>query len=394
MGPKKFRNYLDIDKHIEGNEERLESLRDILENGTFMPKPVGYKDIDITFKEWVENSVKMQDEKGGAFPIMSLYTTQRFSEYTQTWKYTDDNGNIILNFLTIKRESNPQFGTILGGAWNVPGNKYYFLAKKKVLDDNGSESYLVLRGRQPKPVDLKYTLSIFTTKFEYLNTFNTILNTKFSDRQEYIFPNGYAMPMVLENISDSSQYNINDRQFYSQSCEIKTLAYILNEDDFKLEEFPLKKKNGALNLPTKKRATVEIEDCESHNPYYHQPLVLTVVIPPCEKSVTFTIDCAFVADEVDLGKNVLNNYKVYVNGELRPVKDKLFKRVENGDEIKIVVGRRHYDEDAIIKFIGHNPDVIFDENKDNPQFQDEITQFGEEYTYYIDSNNNEEKQEK
>ena len=59
MGPKKFRNYLDIDKHIEGNEERLESLRDILENGTFMPKPVGYKDIDITFKEWVENSVKI-----------------------------------------------------------------------------------------------------------------------------------------------------------------------------------------------------------------------------------------------------------------------------------------------------------------------------------------------
>ena len=72
------------------------------------------------------------------------------------------------------------------------------------------------------------------------------------------------MPMVLENISDSSQYNINDRQFYSQSCEIKTLAYILNEDDFKLEEFPLKKKIGALNLPTKKRATVEIEDCETH----------------------------------------------------------------------------------------------------------------------------------
>ena len=49
MGPKKFRNYLDIDKHIEGDEERLESLRDILENGTFMPKPVGYKDIEKNF---------------------------------------------------------------------------------------------------------------------------------------------------------------------------------------------------------------------------------------------------------------------------------------------------------------------------------------------------------
>ena len=64
MGPKKFRNYLDINKHIEGNEERLESLRDILENGTFIPKPVGYKDIDMAFKEWAENTVKMQDEKG------------------------------------------------------------------------------------------------------------------------------------------------------------------------------------------------------------------------------------------------------------------------------------------------------------------------------------------
>ena len=387
MTPKRYRNNLDIGKHIEGNEERLELLRDIMNNGTFKPKPVGYKDIDMSFKEWAENTVKMQDEKGLAFPVMSLYTTQRFSEYTQTWKYTDDNGNIILNFLTIKRESNPQHGTILGGGWTIPGDKYYFLARKKVLDDNGSESYLDLKARQPKPVDLTYTLSVFTTKFEHLNTFNTILNSKFSDRQEYIFPNGYAMPMTLENISDSSQYNINDRQFYSQSCEIKTMAYIFNEDDFIMEEIPLKKKVGMLNMPSKKKAVVEIEECEPYNPYYHQPIILTLNFPPCAKKAEFIIDSTFIATSVDLGTNTLNNYKVFVNGSLRSGK-LLNERVEKGDEIKVVVYRRRYDQEATLVFHGYNPDIVFDESKDNPVFPDEEEQWGIEYVPPIGTEDN------
>lgn len=387
MRPKKYRNYLDIDKHIEGNEERLELLHDIMDKGAFKPKPIGYKDIDMAFKEWVSNTFKMSDDNGSPFPVMSLYTTQRFSEYSQTWRYTDDNGNIILNFLTIKRESNPQHGTILGGDWNIPGDRYYFLARKKVLDDNGSESFLDLKARQPKPVDLMYTVSVFTTKFEYLNKFNTILNTKFIDRQEYIFPNGYAIPMVVDNLSDSSQYNINDRQFYSQSAQIKTMAYIFNEDDFIMEEIPLKRKADIVSMPLRKKASVEIEDCDKHDPFYKQPIVLTMSFPKCKAEVTFNIDCAFTMVEADLGNNTLNNYKVWVNDE--PRTERPLEKIENGDKITIRIGRRRYNEEAILKLYGYNPDVMFDENKDNPVFDDENSQNGLEYEITFGDNHEE-----
>lgn len=384
MRPKKYRNYLDIGKHVEGNEERLELLHGIMDKGAFMPKAVGYKDIDMSFKEWANNVLKMQDENGGVFPVMSLYTTQRFSEYTQTWKYTDDNGNIVLNFLTVKRDSNPQHGTILGGGWNIPGDKYYFVARKKVLDDNGSESFLDLKARQPKPVDLSYTLSVFATKFEYLNSFNNRINTIFTDRQEYLWPNGHAMPMILENISDSSQYNINDRQFYSQSCQIKVLAYIYNEDDFILEEIPLKRNVDIMNMPNKKKAVAEIEECEKYDPYYHQPIILTMTFPKCVNAIEFTIDCAFVTETVELGKNTLNNYKVSINGEQH--KERPLSRIESGDTISVKIVRRKYDEDAVLKFIGYNPDKIFNEEKDNLSFDDENEQYGIEYDISQENN--------
>lgn len=385
IGPKKFRNHLDIDKHIEGNEERIELIHKITDKNTFLPKPVGYKDIDAAFKEWVSEKIKMADENGFAFPTMSLYTTQRFSEYSQTWKYTDSNGNLLLNFFTVKRDNNPQHGSILGGGWNVPGNKYYFLYRKKVMDDNGTESFLDIKARQPIPVDLSYTLSIFATKFEHLNAFNTFIQDRFKDRQDYIFPNGYAMPMTLEDITDSSQYNINDRQFYSQSCTIKVMAYIFKQDDFIMEEIPMKRKINILSMPQKKHASVEIEDCPStDSSYYYQTVVLTMTFPKCVSEAKFSIDSDFVLDNVEL-TNALNNFKVWIDDEMVTDRNKLsFAKNQN---LKFKIGRRHINEEAVLKLIGHNPNIVFDENKDNDAiFSDEQNQNDFEYTYSAENN--------
>ena len=109
--PKKYLNFLDIKEHSEGNERRYESLKNIMENSTFLPKPVEYKDIDAAFKDWVDNSLKIS-YKEKILPTMVLYSNQRFTEYSQTWKYVDENKNLILNFKTITRENNPQYGKI------------------------------------------------------------------------------------------------------------------------------------------------------------------------------------------------------------------------------------------------------------------------------------------
>ena len=62
----------------------LEELKD----GTPFPNPLTYEDIDREFKKWVENSLEMSYE-GKKLPTMTLFSNQRFSEYMQSWKFTD-----------------------------------------------------------------------------------------------------------------------------------------------------------------------------------------------------------------------------------------------------------------------------------------------------------------
>ena len=126
-----------------------------------------------------------------------------------------------------------------------------------VLDDNGSESFLDLEMKQPMAIDLSYKVSIFTTNFETINAFNILVNDQFKARQAYICPNGHYIPMTLDGIADKSSYQIDNRQFYSQSYDIKVNAYILKDDDFRVVERPIKRGVKFMGIPKKKQAEID-----------------------------------------------------------------------------------------------------------------------------------------
>lgn len=369
---KKNINHIDLKKGIEGNERRLEMLNEVLSNGTFLPKTIEYKDIDSTFKKWVEDDLKIVGDDGVMYPTMSLYSNQRFSEYMQSWKYTDSNNNLILNFKTVSRENNPQYGKIHNGYYNIPGDIFFLMKRKKVLDDNGTESFLELKMKQPTTIDLVYRLTIFTTKYQDINNFNTIINKKFNARQVYISPNGYYMPMTLENVNDESKYEIDDRQFYSQTYIIKVNGFIITEDDFRIDEIPMK---FGVNFPSfesrRKKPEVEIDECETESPYYYKPVILTLTYPVCKtKSVKFTIDADFVCSEIVLS-NVLENYRVFVNGDEIDTKNEF--SFKNGDEIRVDIKKRHIDRESIFIMNGYTPNEVYDSRKDNDYEIDQST---------------------
>lgn len=351
--PKKYLNFLDIKEQSEGNERRYESLKNIMENSTFLPKPVEYKDIDAAFKDWVENGLKIS-YKEKILPTMVLYSNQRFTEYSQTWKYVDENKNLILNFKTITRENNPQYGKIQSGLWNIPGNRFYLMKKQIVLDDNGSESVLALKMRQPMAVDLLYKVSIYTTNFETINDFNKLVNDRFKARQDYIFPNGHAMPMTLENISDKSSYELEDRQFYSQSFDIKVMGYVLTEEDFRVEEQPLKLgvkfQHGILE---KRKPEIEIEElefdpcgegrqltpeeAEIEKKLGKRPkmsfMQLSIDFPRGSTAVTFETDTDFTVDNVE--KCNIRKAYVSINGGITAGAESF--SVKNGDTLEFII---------------------------------------------------------
>lgn len=354
-------NFLQLYKQKVGNEQRLETLKGILDGGTFLPKTLEYEDIDKAFRDWVE-SLEIIDQEGQKYPTMSLFSNQRFSEYTQSWKFTDKNKNLLLNFKAITRQNNPEGGEIQSKLWNIPGDRFYTMKKKRVLDDNGSESLLVLKMRQPVAIDFIYKVSLFTSKYTDLNDFNTLINKKFAARQAYICPNGHYIPMILESISDSSEYNIDDRQFYAQVFQIKVMGYIITKDDYRMDEVPLK---ISVNVPQidDTKADVEIDEPEGETENGYQKAVLTLDFPiSCDKT-KFLLDIDFVVTDIKFTNIINDSIEITANDNV--VNAVVPFVLEDSSEVKVSIRRKISRRKATIVLSGYNPNFVSEETTED-----------------------------
>jgi hypothetical protein len=415
--PKPYMDRLRLRNHAIGVERRRNMSKIILENGTPFPKSVEYVDIDKTFFEWVDKKLDIV-YNGKKLPTYKLFSNQKLSEYSQTWENLDETGNIIMNFKTITRENNPQHGESQGGNYNVPGNRDYPMFYIPVLQENGEEAYDLYSMKQPLSVNFMYTVSVICNKYEILNKFNEMMHYEFSALECYISPNGYPMPMVIENITDESEYNIDDRKYYSQSYQIKLMAYIIRREDFKVTKVPsrykvniissdLRKKNkknvpddcwlGKLNNAAtfdKEQSGIEnelpklesnsafevcekpmdldspprhpnvileeiINPClpEEKDPYVHKVMKIFIDFPYCEeRSVTFTIDSVVDIDTIETTN--IQDFVMKINGVVQTFDDEV--RLNVGDEIYIGITREDEYGDSSIIIMGTDPETVYD----------------------------------
>ena len=233
---------LNFNRTDYGDGQRLSFQENELANAPIVPNPVEYEDIDNAFCDYFKNNLTIVDEEGKKFNTYAFFSSQRFSEFSQTWGHDDADGNLLMNFFTINRDNNPNWGTLHDGAYNIPGNNRFTVLMREVVDDTGVECYEITSMSQPIQVDISYRLSLVTGKFKYLNEFNTKVNYMFSSKQCYLCVNGHYMPMILENINDSSDYTIDGRKFYVQSMDIQLKAYIISKEDIKVNLVPKRKK--------------------------------------------------------------------------------------------------------------------------------------------------------
>lgn len=356
MLSKKVVNHIELaELYNVGNARRRDLINEPLEESAFLPKTVEYKDIDDAMKQLSE-SIEMVSEDGSVFPTFKLFSNQRFSEYSQSWNHVDKNNNLLLDFKTISRDNNPSNGSMLGRHYNIPGDRYFTVKKGVVLDKNGTESLKVLSMKQPMCVDLNYRLSIFTTKYQKLNEFNTKMNSLFKARQLYIKPNGYYMPITLDNVTDESEYNINDRQFYSQTYSLKLMAYILTENDFKVSEMPLKSKiNLGMPMTKKTKASVEVNDCENEiNGSNENPLVdIDIKFPPKVTDVEFDLDMTWKYNTYET-VNIAGDFRIFVNDIECDIRNTF--TVNDGDTIRIIVRHRNPLRESSI--IMHGEEIV------------------------------------
>ena len=367
MLPKKtFINDIKLRHKAFGNERRRNITKVIMENKPNFPLGVTYEDIDKSFQEFVENKLYIVYD-GKKVPTFKLFSNQRVNEYAQTWEHLDETGNLIMNFKTITRDNNPKKGENQGSNYNIPGNRDYPMFMIPILQENGIEAYDMYSMKQPFTVDIDYTVTLIANKYELINKMNEIVNYEFKSINSYISPNGHYMPMVLSDISDESEYSMDDRKYYSQSYKIRVKAYIIREEDFKVTHVPSRvivNINGTSDKIKKPKVKIQEEDyiadecClrEEEEPYYNKLLTLIIKFPYCKKKTEFIIDTDMIIRQFET-ENVYD-FVMSVNNEFQSLDKDI--TVYNGDKLMFEIESDEMTEDSVITIKGFDPNVILD----------------------------------
>ena len=351
--PKRNLTFVKLTKEeTNGNIIRKSYAQDIVHKAPIFPKPLEYADIDAAFKEFVENELGLTVNDKDV-PTFTLFSNQRFSEYSQTWEHSDEEGNLILNFKTINRTTNPQGGENQGSLWNIPGNRFYTVLQRSVLEDNGTESIEVYSMKQPYAVTLEYRVSFITDLFENLSIFNEMVNGLFKARQYYIRPNNHWIPLLLDNVSDESKYSVSDYRFYTQTVTIKALAYIIHEDDIKVEKFPKRVHLGLVGEKKKNKVAIDIEEGEDE--LSNQTINLSLNFEEWHDKAEFEIDTDMDIQEIE--KTNVRTMRIFVNGT--PIYYNKGFKVKNGDKIRIRISQFDIKDKASLVFKGINPNYTF-----------------------------------
>lgn len=398
-----------------GKERRLNAVKTVLDKQPHFPKEVTYKDIDQAVFDWLDKEIELNiDNK--RFPTYKLFSNQRISEYGQNWKEMDEKGNLEINFKTITRENNPQKGENQGNSFNIPDNGHYPIFKTYVLEDNGDEVIQVYSMRQPFSVNLIYTVTVFTSSYKKLNEMNVKMQDQFKALEKYIFPNGFAMPMTLENVSDESDYQIDDRKYYAQSYQLKLLAFIINKSDYKVQKIPSRLKtrfvagmnshnrdkanafkldtvtegehlflektigcdesklgNEKVEIPFEKQyctvndeKEVDIEELEGKQVcwkdtedemYVNKKIFITINFNECRKSCEFELDSRLELETIEMTN--VKSFRLCINSQDINVEDSDVS-FDEGDIVRIECKLKDETEKAVMTIICYDPDTILD----------------------------------
>lgn len=415
-----------------GSVARSLMTRNILESGTLLPKPIEYQDIDLAMFNWVDKTFNIVHE-GKRIPTYKLFSTQRISEYAQSWQNLDDTGNLIINFKTITRENNPQKGNMNGGSYNIPGHHDIAMFYVPVLQENGTEAYDKYTMKQPFLVDFTYSVSIITNKYELLNEMNEQMHYEFNAITCYISPNDHPMPMTLDSITDESEYTIDDRKYYSQTYKIKVKAYIIRKEDMQIERIPsrilITPLETSIMRPRRKkvkenvkRPKVEFMDHDWRSDEAFVDTLSEEGIQPCAvpignpninhvaNSIEMTdaepFECGFEEDtakyaykgvqiiiqyddctsslsfiaEKDItlyGVSTMNacDVELYVNGERVELEEGL--EIKSGDEVRVKVNKKNPFKESMVILVGYDKtqtvplDVCPETSLDEDEYGDE-----------------------
>jgi hypothetical protein len=219
----------------EGLERRQELLDRITKSDTYLPEDILHDDLDMGMLEFVKNNLKIISD-GIQIPIIpKILTVQRWSEISNNWTFSDEDGNMKVPFIGVIRKPDVQPGTNPMVQRTIPDRREFNYAAVKTW--NGTEMGAdIYKMPQPVPIDITYEVIIVCQKFRDLNKFNKVVLQKFSSRQAYTTVKGHYIPIILDRISDNSPIDaLENRRFYLQTYQFTMLGFLIDSDEFEVK---------------------------------------------------------------------------------------------------------------------------------------------------------------
>lgn len=241
MGLPKRKNNIDVyggKEYYQGKElmdRRQELLDKITKGDSYLPDSILHDDLDLGMLEFVKkNFVVISD--GEKIPVIErILTIQRWGEFSNNWKFSDEDGNVKLPFIAIIRRPDVQPGTNPSIQRTIPDRKTFYYASVPVW--NGSQLGAdIYRIPQPVAVDISFEITIVCNKFRDLNRFNKIVLQKFSSRQAYTSVKGHYIPIILDSVEDNTPIeSLDGRRFYIQNYKFTMLGFLVDSDEFEVK---------------------------------------------------------------------------------------------------------------------------------------------------------------
>jgi hypothetical protein len=223
-----------VNQNVNVIGRRKELLEEIIKSDSSLPDSILHDDLDLGMLEFVINNFKVISE-GIQIPIIpKILTTQRWAEYENNWSFSDDDGVIKLPFIAVVRKPEVKFGSNPSIQRTIPDRREFFYNTVPTWDGNqlGADVYKI---PQPIAVDVEFTVTMVCTKIRDVNKFNKVILQKFPSRQSYTKVKGHYIPIVLDNIDDSTPMeSLDGRRFYVQNYTFTMLGFLIDDEEFEV----------------------------------------------------------------------------------------------------------------------------------------------------------------
>jgi hypothetical protein len=237
--PKKTKLTLDVNPPKIGSEylkygmDRIEELMSKTDVKTkYLPRTILLEDLDQALFDYV-NDGKMKVVIDNQIVSVIYLESDRWGEFSKTWKLMDDDRNVPTPYITVRR-IDKQKGTRLGNKSRVPQPRKFVYLDIPILDE-GEIIYLRFKLPEPVNVDLTYEVTLFTKYRVDVNQYDEQVLKNFASIQEYIDVKGNPFPLHFEGFAESNPIeNIDGDRFFVSKYALKILGFIRDEKEFEI----------------------------------------------------------------------------------------------------------------------------------------------------------------